>query len=102
MRFIKTKVGRGVQVELANAMYREVYKELKTNGTLTKDWLGVPDGVAYETSITSYLTPKRISDIATMVKTEALDSSLEDIASFICQSHCQETWAKIVLPKRKI
>ena len=72
-----------VHAELANAMYREVHKELKKNGSLTQDWLGVPDSVAYETAIKSYLTPENISSIASKVKTDALDSSLKEIAGFV-------------------
>ena len=92
---------KGVEAELANAMYREVYHELKADGSLTQDWYGVPDGVAYETCITSFLKKETIRDITSMVKKNALDTSLEDIASFICESHLQESWAKIVLPKEE-
>ena len=92
---------KGVEVELANAMYREVYHELKADGSLTQDWCGVPDGVAYETCITSFLKKETIRDITSMVKKNALDTSLEDIASFICESYLQESWAKIVLPREE-
>jgi hypothetical protein len=88
------KPGVGVEVEFFNALFREVHKKLLDNGNISKPWLGVPKGVAYEGMVKKNLTSDVIESAHERVK-NALSQSPEDVARYFCEDLHQLIWADI-------
>jgi hypothetical protein len=84
----------GVEVEFFNALFREVHKKLLDNGNISKPWLGVPKGVAYEGMVKKNLTSDVIESAHERVK-NALSQSSEDVARYFCEDLHQLIWADI-------
>jgi hypothetical protein len=105
--FIKTEVsklmsaGSHVEVELGNAILREVQKNLITDGSIQAPWPGIPDGIAYEGTIESYLKDKKnIERISRVVYEEVLKKPLEYVANSICEGRLQDFWAMLTVPEQ--
>lgn len=94
-------VGPGVEVELANAMLRDVHGDLLRRGVITSPWPGVPEGIAYQASIQSFLTPDNISRISGLVESE-LRSPLTKVAEYLCEHSHQDFWSRMTLSKQEI
>ena len=94
-------VGAGVEVELANAMLMKVHEKLLSNKDISKEWPGVPDGVAYEGCIEQYLTNDNIYSIYKQVKKE-LKKPLSDVANSMCEHSWQDFWMSQVLTKEEM
>ena len=88
----------GVEVEAGNALFREVYKKLLLNGDISKPWLGVPDSIAYERTITTWLTKKRIEEAYKEAKA-TLRQKPEEVASYLARSHHSGTWGLVAFPQ---
>ena len=93
--------GQGVEVELGNAMLREVHKELLKQKRITQQWPGVPEGVAYERTIESFMTKDNIDRISDLVK-DKLAEPLSQVAEYICEGNLQDFWATQVLTAKEI
>lgn len=70
-------VGEGVQIELGNAMLREIYNQ---NKDLIKDktggeWKGIPRGVTFEETIKGFLTEENIAKVW-----QKVDDTLRDLS----------------------
>jgi len=105
MELIKEEVanlgtGRSVEVELGNAMLREVHNQLIRNNIITQNWPGIPEGIAYETFIRTHLTEENIDRISLIVKTKL--ESLNDpkiLVEEILTSYHSDFWTKITVDK---
>ncbi len=64
------KPGRGVEVEFGNALIREVHNKLLADGKIKKPWLGIPQVIAYEDSITDKLTQDVIAKTCAYIEEE--------------------------------
>ena len=96
------EVGVAVEVELGNAMLREVYKKLNEEKFIKEPWLGIPSNIAYEESIQSFLTPQNIQEISNLVKEALSDTpkSQKDAIEFLCGVETN-FWAKTILTKEE-
>jgi len=88
----------GVEVEAGNALFREVHKKLLSNGDISKPWPGVPNLIAYEGTITTWLTEKKIEEAYKEAK-ETLGQKPEKVASYLARSHHSGTWGLVAFPK---
>jgi hypothetical protein len=95
------KPGVGVEVEFFNALFREVHKKLLDNGNISKPWLGVPKGVAYERMVAEKITPDVIESAYEGVQ-NVLSQSQKDVAKYFCEDLHQSTWAEIVCGATRI
>jgi hypothetical protein len=93
--------GQGVEVELGNAMLREVHKELLKQKRITQQWPGVPERVAHERTIESFMTKDNIDRISDLVK-DKLAEPLSQVAEYICEGNLQDFWATQVLTAKEI
>ncbi len=96
------KVGAEVEVELGNAILKKVHDKLSSKGAITEDkkWLGVPKGVAYQDTISSFLTEENVKKISQKVE-EVLLLTNEQVLDFLCQNNYQDFWAQTVLDEKK-
>ena len=83
-----------VEVELANAFLIEVCKELRV------EWPGVPQGIAYEGAISSFLTRENIRFVAGEVL-KVWNKPFEDMAEYMCEHGQQDFWADITLTEEE-
>jgi hypothetical protein len=93
-------VGERVQVELGNAMLREVHKKLLAQKIISQPWPGIPGNIAYEATIQSFLNDDNIEKMSNLAK-EALSSTPEsqrETINFLCEVET-DFWAKIILDK---
>ena len=88
----------GVEVEAGNALFREVHKKLLLNEDISKPWLGVPNSIAYEATITPWLTKEKIEEAYEEAK-ETLRQDPEEVASYLARSHHSRTWSLVAFPK---
>ena len=88
----------GVEVEAGNALFREVHKKLLLNEDISKPWLGVPNSIAYEDTITSWLTEEKIEEAYEEAK-ETLRQDPEEVANYLARSHHSRTWSLVAFPK---
>ena len=88
------KNATGVEAELANAMLIEVCKELRV------EWPGVPQGIAYEGAISSFLTRENIRFVAGEVL-KVWNKPFEDMAEYMCEHGQQDFWADITLTEEE-
>ncbi len=95
-------VGEGVQVELGNAILREVHKKLLAQNIISQPWLGIPGNIAYEATIQSFLTNGNIEKMSNLAKEAllpTLDSRRETI-DFLCGVET-DFWAMMILKKEE-
>lgn len=90
--------GQGVEVEAGNALFREVHKKLIAEGDITNPWLGVPKSIAYEGTITNWLTQERIAEAYDKTKI-ILAKSQEEVVEYLLGGHHRETWAQVAFPE---
>jgi hypothetical protein len=88
----------GVEVEAGNALFREVHKKLLSNGDISEPWPGVPNSIAYEGTIRTWLTKGRIEEAYEEAK-EALRQSPEKVAIYLATSNHYGTWGLVAFPK---
>ena len=88
----------GVEVEAGNALFREVHKKLLSNGDISEPWPGVPNSIAYEGAIRTWLTKGRIEQAYEEAK-EALRQSPEEAARYLATSHHYGTWGLVAFPQ---
>jgi hypothetical protein len=93
--------GAGVEVELGNAMLREVHKNLLANNIIDEPWPGIPEGVAYQDSVQNYLTEKNIADISKKVSEELKSLTQEKVSEVILENRFQDFWALITVDQEK-
>ena len=98
---LKLGVGPGVQVELANAMLREVHHSLLSAGVIARPWPGVPEGIAYQGTVQSFLTAHNVGRISNLVADE-LRSPLAKVGEYLCEGHQQDFWARMTLSKEEM
>jgi len=85
-----------VEVEAANALFREVHNKLKNDGILQYSWLGVSRGVQYEDFVRTWVG-QNINNATAVVKRSVFDLNHQEIVGEICNSsHCIN-WGKICL-----
>jgi hypothetical protein len=87
-----------VEVEAGNALFREVHKKLLLNRDISKPWLGVPNSIAYEGTITPWLTKEKIEEAYKEAK-ETLRQNPKEVASYLATSHHSGTWGLVAFPK---
>ena len=87
-----------VEVEAGNALFREVHKKLLLNRDISKPWPGVPNSIAYERTITTWLTKKRIEEAYKEAKA-TLRQKPKEVASYLARSHHSGTWGLVAFPK---
>jgi hypothetical protein len=91
-------LGAAVEAEGGNALFREVHKKLLERGNIKKYWLGVPGPIAYEKSITEWLTAEIIEEAYNeAVKVLAQDNT--QIAEYLCEGRHYSNWTHIAFPK---
>jgi hypothetical protein len=88
----------GVEVEAGNALLREVHKKLTENGDITP-WFGVPGPIAYEKTISSWLTEDKTKDAYELVKLK-LNLCQSETLEVLCINYL-ETFAQIAFPHTK-
>ena len=91
-------IGAEVEVELYNAMVREVNNKLLQDKIIEKPWPGIADGIAYEDIIKNFLTENNKDHISKEVIKRAINSSKEDMKTYLCEGHLQDTWAQLIIP----
>jgi len=94
-------VGAGVEVELGNAMLREVHKNLLANHKITEPWPGIPEGVAYEASVRSHTTPQNIAEISKKVSEKLESLTQENVSEFLLEGRFQDFWASAIVAKER-
>lgn len=96
------EVGSQVEVELGNAMLREVHKKLLADKTIEQAWPRIPDNIANERLIESFLTPENIQKMLDLVKEALSDTqkSQKDAIDFLCGVETN-FWAKTILTKEE-
>jgi hypothetical protein len=95
-------VGEGVQVELGNAILREVHKKLLAQNIISQPWPGIPGNIAYEATIQSFLTDDNIEKMSNLAKETLLptpDSQRKTI-DFLCVVET-DFWAMMILEKEE-
>ncbi len=93
-------VGEAVEAELANAMLLAVNQKLIKDDKIREPFPGIPDGIAYQATINSFLTVENIELISLKVL-EILNQEPEKIANYLCEGHFQDFWANMVLSEEK-
>ena len=93
------KVGRMVEVEAGNALYREVHKKLVGSKTLEEPWLGVPGPISHGDSIEPFLTEERIQEVTKKVESQIISMTKEKLAERICESQHSQAWGEICFPE---
>jgi hypothetical protein len=94
------KVGIAVEVELANAMLKEINNTLLQDKTINKSWPGVPNGIAHQAAIKSFLTYENIEAISRNVKIE-LQKPLGKVAEFFFEGPLQDFWSHMAISKEE-
>jgi len=97
----RSGVGGNVQVELANAMLREVHLKLLSDGVISQPWPGIPQGVAYEGTVTSHLTAHNIERITNSAKKDWLEQPITVISDAVLAGTLREFWNDIVMRDEK-
>ena len=97
----KLGVGAEVEVELANAMLREVHSKLISEKTISKPWSGIPEKLVFEQAVTSHLTEENIQKITLLVKID-LAKPLTKVANSMCEGTLQDFWSMIILDKKTL
>jgi hypothetical protein len=88
-----------VEVEAGNALLREVHKKLLSEGVITKPWLAVPGTIAYEGTVSDWLTPEIVQKFHDEIK-PLLQKKPEELAELLLDSvHCK-TWGEINFPEQ--
>ena len=87
-----------VEVEAGNALFREVHKKLLLNRDISKPWPGVPNSIAYEATITPWLTEEKIEEAYKEAK-ETLRQNPEEVANYLAKSHHSGTWGLVAFPR---
>jgi len=88
-----------VEVEAGNALLREVHKKLLSEGVITKPWLAVPGTIAYEGTVSDWLTPEIVQEFRDQIK-PLLQKKPEELAELLLDSvHCK-TWGEINFPEQ--
>ncbi|NDB60888.1 hypothetical protein EB001_20950, partial [bacterium] len=82
-----------VEVELVNAMLREVNTRLSPD----QRWPGVPEIVPHQATIQQHLTEENIARISGIVKERCFDIRDKMVADFACNSAIQDFWASVTL-----
>ena len=88
----------GVEIEAGNALFREVHKKLLLNRDISKPWLGVPNSIAYELTITTWLTKEKIEEAYEEAKATLRQKS-EEVANYLAKSHHSGTWGLVAFPQ---
>jgi len=86
-----------VEVELVNAMLREVNTRLSPD----QRWPGVPEIVPHQIMIQQHLTEENIARISGIVKERCFDIRDEMVANFACNSVIQDFWASVTLTEEE-
>jgi hypothetical protein len=88
-----------VEVEAGNALLREVHQKLLSEGVITKPWLAVPGRIAYELTVSDWLTPEIVQEFRVQIE-PLLQKTPEELAEFLLESvHCK-TWGEINFPEQ--
>jgi len=95
------KPGASFEVELGNAMLREVHKNLLADKIIDEPWPGIPEGVAYQHFVENYLTEKNIADISKKVSEELKSLTQEKVSEVILENRFQDFWALITVDEEK-
>jgi len=95
-------VGNGVQVEVGNAMLREVHKKLLAENIIYQSWPGIPGNIAYEATIRSFLTDDNIEIMSNLAKEALLPThdSKQETIDFLCEVET-DFWAMTILEKEE-
>jgi len=99
------KVGAAVEVELGNAMIREVYKHLeeKLQSKTGGKWLGVNQKIAYEGAVSQFLSEDNIKKVANKVneELERLENQ-DELIAFASGSHLADknSLARVILGEK--
>jgi hypothetical protein len=86
-----------VQLEAGNALFREVHKKLVEGGM--PKWLGVPNSMRHEESITTWLTQSKINAAHKIVKA-TLAKPLAEVANYLCETSQKDTWATVAFAEQ--
>jgi hypothetical protein len=117
---VPQKPGRNVEIEAGNALFREVHKRLLRQGDITKPWLGVPESIAFERTITGWLNPPTwlnlpyrlifnsllglrpsgIIEEAYEKAQEILKKPLDEILDDLCNGPHFENFSELVFPEK--
>ncbi len=107
---VEDLLGEAVEVEAGNVLTREIVKKIIEDGLLQEDdFIAVPEGVAYEGIVVSWVTPERIDRFYEVIKTKlAEDKALFESQNFdkivkefidIDQLY-QRAWAMALFPEQ--
>ena len=91
-----------IEAELGNAMLRKVHEKLLAETTIEQKWPGIPGNIAYEATISSFLTMDNINKISDIVKEALSDTpqSTQETINFLCEVET-DLWAKLILTKEE-
>ena len=89
------KPGQEVEVEAGNALFREVYNKLLSKEKIKKPWPAVPQKIANEEIIKTWLTADKITSAYDLAVKE-LEKQLRDVANYLCEA--KKHWGKIAFP----
>lgn len=97
----KLEVGLEVEVELNNAIINEINNYLLEKEIIHKSWIGIPNKIAHQETIQSFLTQNNINKILELVEKE-LEKPLEMVAEYLCESYLQDFWITQSLNQEEI
>ena len=89
-------VGNAVEVEFYNAMIAIVNERL-TKEKVIEPLVGIPEKIAYESTISSKLTKDNINKIFNDAKSYIAELTIEKTADILCEGHFKEFWANQIL-----
>ena len=97
-------IGRGVEVELGNAMLREVHKKLFDEKLIEEPWPGIPNKIQYEHVVKSFLTTENIQQIFDLTKefiAQPQELKTKQASEFLCEIE-PDFWAMNILSEEEL
>lgn len=94
------KPGIHLEAEAHNALFREVHKKLRENGDISQTWHGIPEYIAFENTISRWLTEERVDRAYQSCLNEVIELSYSALAKHACERNPVQ-WAAFAYPEEK-
>ena len=91
------KPGEAVEVEAGNSLLMRIHERLLTDNLIAEPWQGVPEIIAYQDTVKSWLTPERFAKSYRAVRDSLQDSGW--VANLLCEGLHKDTWGEIAFPE---
>lgn len=90
---------KGIEIEAGNIALIYLYKILKEENIIKKEWPKVPDRIAFEFTVGGWIKDERVKNKLDKLKNKIAQLTCADYVDFLCEGQFMDTWTNIEFSK---